>query len=264
MSHRGIILFKLIDLAEKHFTLAVVTAGDTTMIRKLIIAAGVLIVIGLGVNFYLIGNLDKIIKEQVEIHGSEVAGVPVTVGSVSISLSDGIATIKQLRVSNPEGYSDRPAMSFNEVTAEIDIRTGTVIRVFSDTPTISIEGSSQQTNLDVLSDNISKATENHSNNNDKDDGDSIITINTIEIENATATLDFKGFSNPVSLTMDKIEFHQLTGTGSEISKQIMSQLTTKIKSAIEQRVGDLAKDAVKSEVERQVGKLQNKLKSLLN
>ena len=124
------------------------------MIRKLMIATGVLIVIGLGVGFFLVSNLDKIIKDQIETHGSQVSGVPVTVGKVSISLLEGIATISQLRVGNPPGFSDRAAISFNEVTAEIDIRTGIVKRVFSDAPAVSIEGSGKRTNFDVLSDNI--------------------------------------------------------------------------------------------------------------
>lgn len=233
------------------------------MIRKLMIATGVLIVIGLGVGFFLVSNLDKIIKDQIETHGSQVSGVPVTVGKVSISLLEGIATINQLRVGNPPGFSDRAAISFNEVTAEIDIRTGIVKRVFSDAPAVSIEGSSKRTNFDVLSDNITAATGDSSDQDSNQGDDTEITIDSIELQNASATLDFEGFSEPVSITLDTIEFKQLSGTGNEVSEQVLSQLTDKIKMAIEQRVSDLAKEAVKSEVERQVGKLQNKLKNLL-
>ena len=57
--------------------------------KKILIAVTALVVLaGIGL-FFLVGNLDKILKGAIEGVGSELLGVPVTVSSVELELKNG-------------------------------------------------------------------------------------------------------------------------------------------------------------------------------
>ncbi len=93
--------------------------------RKIIlIAVAALVVIIGGAVFFLFSNLDSIVKTAIETVGSKVAGVKVSVAEVKITLTDGRATIRGLKVANPSGFKTPTAFSLGEITVGID--TGTI------------------------------------------------------------------------------------------------------------------------------------------
>ena len=92
--------------------------------RNLILIAVSLLVIGvLGGAYYLFTNLDSIVKSAIESYGSEALATKVTVGGVSISLSNGQGTITNLRVAEPRGFGDGDAISFGEISVGIDAQS---------------------------------------------------------------------------------------------------------------------------------------------
>lgn len=79
------------------------------------------VVVVLAVGLWLLAdNLDGIVAGAIERYGSAITGTSVTVGAVSIDLSAGSATITDLRVANPDGFSDREAISLQEMIVQID------------------------------------------------------------------------------------------------------------------------------------------------
>ncbi len=79
------------------------------------------VVVVLAVGLWLLAdNLDGIVAAAIERYGSEITGTAVSVGAVSIDLGAGRATITDLRVANPDGFSDRDAFSLQEITVQID------------------------------------------------------------------------------------------------------------------------------------------------
>jgi hypothetical protein len=89
--------------------------------RKLLIAAVVLLVVIAGVAIFLYNSIDPIVKAAVERFGTDIMGTEVSVGSVDISLRSGRGTIRRVRVANPEGFSSENALELGEVTVDIDI-----------------------------------------------------------------------------------------------------------------------------------------------
>ena len=73
--------------------------------KKLLISLVVLTVIIVVGAYFLIGNLDNIVKAAIEKYGSEVTQTSVDVGGVKIGLSDGLGSISDLKVGNPKGFS---------------------------------------------------------------------------------------------------------------------------------------------------------------
>lgn len=93
--------------------------------RKILIAAAVLIAVAVGAVLFLVSNLDPLVKGAIEKIGTQVAGVPVKVASVDISLSQGRGTISGLTVGNPSGFTTPNAVSLGRITVAIDTESVT-------------------------------------------------------------------------------------------------------------------------------------------
>ena len=74
-----------------------------------------LVVIAIGASvFYVINNLDSLVKNAVEKYGSEATQTAVRVESVKITLKEGSSVIKGLSVANPAGFEAKYAFSLGE------------------------------------------------------------------------------------------------------------------------------------------------------
>ena len=124
-----------------------------------LIAAIVVVVVA--VLLYVTASLDSLVKQGIETYGSRIAGVPVRVGSVEISLSSGRGTLRELSISNPEGFSNGAALRLGEITLDIELSSLTqeplviqAVKILA--PEVNAEVSaSGSTNIDELRRNIS-------------------------------------------------------------------------------------------------------------
>jgi len=92
------------------------------MIKKILFSIVVLLVLfGAGAYFYF----DSIVKSGIEVVGSRVLGTPVTVSSVALSPLSGSGGISDLRIANPEGYSEDYIFELGYVS--VNINAGTVL-----------------------------------------------------------------------------------------------------------------------------------------
>jgi cell division protein FtsL len=78
------------------------------------------VILSVGV-FYLLNNLNMIVKMAIEKYGSEATKTAVRVGSVKISLKNGSGAIHGLTVANPDGFDARHAFSLGEIGIGIGI-----------------------------------------------------------------------------------------------------------------------------------------------
>lgn len=70
-----------------------------------------------------LNNLNPLIKEAIEIVGSDTLSTSVTVGSVDIKLKEGKGVIKKIAISNPEGYSANKLAIIDDVGLQIDVES---------------------------------------------------------------------------------------------------------------------------------------------
>lgn len=90
--------------------------------NKIITGFAVLLVAAVaGSGYYLIQNLDGIVKNMIEEVGTEVTNTRVQVREVKVSLSDGKATLSGLTVANPPGFSSEPLFTLDQISVTIDI-----------------------------------------------------------------------------------------------------------------------------------------------
>jgi hypothetical protein len=134
------------------------------MKKALIGLAVVLLVLGIAV-VWLLRSLDEIVQSQIETVGTELTGVPVRVGSVSIELKKGAGEIRGLRIGNPQGYSRADAFDMSLLRVGIDLQSlGQQPLVLSeliiDSPAVNLEINQRgESNLQEILDKVSKNTQ---------------------------------------------------------------------------------------------------------
>jgi len=242
------------------------------MLKKLLIFLFILIVIFAGIGYYILSNIDSIAKNIIEESGTKASGTDVRVESVRIELKEGKATINNLSVANPPGFSDNPAFRFSEVTAIIELTTGVVKRIYTSQPEIHIEFKGDKSNFDILSRNI--RTTSRGSEKDKIEGprkkapnkDSVqLRIDQIVVENARATIIRDDGTEPLKLTIERLHFSNLEGSPEQISQVMLGQFVAQVLAETARKT---LEKKVQTYIEKKQGefkdKLGKKLEQLLN
>jgi len=136
------------------------------MQRLLVIVGGSLaavLLVAAGIFYFVLSNLDGIVKDVIESQGSAVAGVPVTVTGVEIKPFDGRGAISGLKVANPAGFKSDSAVELGGISVTIDTASVTqpviVIKEISvDRPKVTYELAPGGNNIDAISANVKKST----------------------------------------------------------------------------------------------------------
>lgn len=218
-------------------------------------AAAVVLALVVGIAVFVFSSLDSLVKTAIEKVGSEVAGVPVTVSEVKISLGDGKASIKGLAVGNPKGFTTPKAMSFGEIAVAID--TGSVTGnpvVIKDitvaSPEITVELGEKGSNLDVIQANIAgkggkSGGEASSSSSSSGGEEKKLVIDRLALTNGTVRL---ATALPDVQSSAKLGDIVLTGIGRKSGGASASEVAEQLLDAV-------AKSAVKSAKNLGVGNL---------
>jgi hypothetical protein len=92
--------------------------------KRLVVSAVALGIAALvAVGAYLLWSLDARVARAIEAQGTEIVGTRVRVEAVDIELAAGRGTIRNVRVANPDGYSDADAITLAEIELAIDARS---------------------------------------------------------------------------------------------------------------------------------------------
>ena len=131
--------------------------------RKVLVIVAVVVVLAAVGLFVLRQNLDSLVASAIESHGSRLTGTEVTVGGVELHLRDGRAVITDLKVANPDGFSDRDALALGRLVLDLDPGSLTEepyvideLAVESVSVLYEVAGSGRR-NLDVIRANLKEA-----------------------------------------------------------------------------------------------------------
>ena len=258
-------------------------SGDRKMkFRNLILIAVSLLVIGvLGGAYYLFTNLDSIVKSAIESYGSEALATKVTVGGVSISLSNGQGTITNLRVAEPSGFGDGDAISFGEISVGIDAQSLVnqkpividLVRVMDPSVEYVVDAKGQN-NLSVLQGNISRYAGSSQSEPAAEKSSSpptLIRIKQLQIEGTEVAADLSALGlQPKQLKIPPIKGSNLGGSKGAPPAKIATELAENFvrdtlvavgKSQIADQVGNLLKDSMGEE---EAGQVKGLLDGFLN
>lgn len=222
------------------------------MKKKILIGLGVVVVIIVVLVMTLLGNLNAIVKGVIEKVGTDVTGVSVTVGAVDIKISEGSAAIKQLGVANPAGFSSAKMLDFGELAVKLDVKSKIINHVKVASPHIQFEQKGTNSNFQTLQKNMAgdepKEEKPAEEPAPTEEGEpAIIQIDLIEITDAQVNVVSDQLPEPKNITIKSIKIENLKGTGTEIGKQIMGQLTTQI-------IKEVSSQALKGELDKVIDK----------
>jgi hypothetical protein len=163
-----------------------------TASRFALIGAGLVVVIGIAAAVVL-GQLGRLIEDGIEKHGPGLTGTEVALGGASVSLFSGEGELTNLRIGNPEGYSDDRAFDLGRIKIAIDPKSvaSDVVRVRQvvvDGPKLLAEfDPAGRNNLKAILDHVKAAAGGTSKaKTDSADGGKRMIIDEFRFENAEA------------------------------------------------------------------------------
>jgi hypothetical protein len=251
------------------------------MKRILLIAGGaLLLVVGAAVWFGL-SRLDSLVASAIEEFGSEIAGVPVRVDSVSIQLREGRGTIYGLRAGNPEGFSASDAFSLGEITLDIDPASITSSPIVIDELTVAAPvalyemDARGRSNFDAIRENVNRYSGDSPAPSEEapagDSGEELrLTVAKFRVQDGSVTADASALhekAEPQKLDLPPLALDGIGGsrgaTPGELGKAVLDAFTRSVrdagKGAAKRQARTLLEDQIGGEEGKAAGQLLDKL-----
>lgn len=214
--------------------------------KKVLIGVAALAVMVVGAVFFLLSNLDGIVKDAIQVYGSEATKTQVVVSDVKIKLEAGEASIKGLNIGNPSGFSDPNIFELGEISTRIDITTirqNPIIidEIIISAPKVVYEiNKSGVSNADVLKKNLGPAGGSSSSSSSADgDSEAVkMIIRRLVVEGTSAKVRIAALGDQQqSVSLPEIVMHDIGqksggATAAEVAEQLSSKLLGNVKSSV--------------------------------
>jgi hypothetical protein len=219
----------------------------------------------------VLGQLGRLIERGIEEHGPGLTGTDVSLGGARVSVFSGEGELSDLRIGNPQGYSDDRAFDLGRIKVAIDPKsvTADVIRirqVVVDGPRVLAEFDvSGRNNLKSILDHVKAAAgAGTSTSKPKGSGEGKkMIIDEFRFENAEARVLAPQFKLDKTLKLKPIVLRKLGAKqGGAAAADIASQVLRPVVDATVQaatreylaaqrgKLGDKAKDKAKDELNK--------------
>lgn len=249
------------------------------MIKKIVISLVVVIVVVIGAAFFYI---DSIVKNGIEVVGSDVLGTEVTVSSVAISPLSGSGVISGLVIKNPEGFTADNIIQISQMSVSLNISslTSDVVEVFEisiDEPQITYETKITTDNMRALLANLPSTEASGANEETPAEAGKGLIIREFNLNGAQATVVASIIEQSVTLgdiQLTDIGTENQAATVSQALERVLGALSRAILNAempglndlreqVEGRLQDGVEQAEEA-VEQGVEEVGNRLRSILN
>ena len=232
----------------------------TFIIIAVVVAAGV---------FYILSNLNMIVKMAIEKYGSEATKTAVRVSSVKISLKDGSGAIHGLTIANPRGFDTRHAFSLGEIGTRIDIKSLTKdVKVIDDitirAPEIFVEiNKENKNNLNEIQKNLPagpSSAPKPKQTKKKEDKEPKLIIRRFHFSEGLIHARIVPLDKEYDLNLPAFEMRNIGGqtgaTPTQIAKQVVTELTSRA-------LAEVGKKGIALAVGKVIDEASNKMKGLL-
>jgi len=231
-----------------------------------------LITIGGGI-YYLLSNLDSIVKSAIETYGSQATQTSVRVANVKIVLQDGSGAIRGLTVGNPKGFGTPQAFSLGEIATQIDLKSlsedvPVIEHITIRAPEVFFELNEKgQNNLDKLKSNLqSGASTASSSASGKSDGpEPKLIIRKLIFTGGNIHARVVPLNKDYELKLPDIQINDLGGktgaTPTQIASQALKVLTDRALAEIKKKGIDQYKAQLEGEVNKRLNAEKEKIGS---
>lgn len=194
---------------------------------------------------FLWSNLDWIVKSAIERYGSQAAGVPVRVRTVSLHPAQGKGAISGLTVANPPGFSASHLLSLGGISIWISPRTMASTAVVIDEIRISAprivyeKNESGAVNIDALKKNLGSAPPRkpEEDSRTKKGNGKKLRIRKLMIEKAKVEVRVAALGEqPRTITLDRLEMTDVGGkygaTPDQVGKEVLSAVLVEVSKEV--------------------------------
>lgn len=192
-------------------------------------------------------SIDGIIKTEIEEQGAEMLRTGVHIDDVDISIFSGKGSINGFVIDNPDGFSDEPALRFEQANIEVmlsSLLSDEIIvkSLIIKNPVVFFEQTGTQINLQTLNDHLGSASTG--------DSEKLLIIDYLLIEKGTlkvsSTIDRE---REAEVTMESFE---LNGIGREGNKNVKESLKQILEPLMEQAIEEAAKKGLFEQLENRL------------
>jgi hypothetical protein len=214
-----------------------------TIRRKVLIVAGVLVLVLSASLVLLLTNINWIVKNAIEHYGSQVTKTHVQVASVNIRLTKGSGSIEGLTVANPKGFSSPHILALGSISVRIEPRTvASSVVVIDDVrierPQIVYEmDDSRTSNIEVLKKNIGAPATAATKHESEETAAKRLRIRKLVIENSRVDIRVTALGDkPRTITLRKVEMQDVGGKAGATPEEAAQQIIGAILSEVSREV----------------------------
>lgn len=248
------------------------------------VALGALLVLLLTIGFsvyYLLSNLDGIVKTAIETYGSEATQTEVKVSSVKIVLQDGSGAIQGLTVGNPKGFATPKAFSLGKIATQIDLNSlsqevPVIEHITIQAPEVFFElNQAGKNNLAGLKQNL-KSSPGTSGGQKSGGSEPRLIIRKLLFTDGNIHAKVIPLNKDYELKLPDIQLNNLGGesgaTPTQIADQVLKVLTDRALATVKKQGIDQYKAQLEGEVKKRIDtekekietEVQDKLKGVLD
>lgn len=193
--------------------------------KRIFAAALVLVVVVLGIGSYLYANLDTLAKRAIEEIGSSVLRVPVKVGKISLSPTDGAGTLAGFEIGNPGGFKQPYAMQAGRIELAVEPKSLTtevihIRKIEVRDISVNYESGSGGTNFDA----IKRNAEQFADDKKTESKPKKLIVDSIVISGARMTyLGTATLGKPVELTLPDITLSNIGAKQGGVSPDLLAK-----------------------------------------
>ena len=150
--------------------------------------------------FFLLSDLDGLVKTTIEAAATEALQTDVNIGQVTVELTKGRGEIEDLTIANPLGFDEpfffklnRVAVHFDPSSIDEDVYIIKELKIDGAKLILEHKGINN-TNIHTLLDNLKQNSENHGDSNNRTP-EPLFAINVLNITNTTMQMVSPEFKN---------------------------------------------------------------------
>lgn len=248
--------------------------------KKVIIGVVLIIIVAIGGGvFYVLNNLDSLVKAAIETYGSQATQTAVRVDKVKINLADGAGAISGLTIANSSGFSMPYAFSLGEIRTGIDLQSlqqepYIINEITVLAPQVFVEiNKDNKTNLNELKNNLMSGATTQGGSKTEAPAEKTkaaeprliirrITFAEGTIQARAAALDNKEYQ----LKLPSLDMSNLGGTkgatATELATEILKRLTDRATAEVKTKIIDAELDKLKAKANARIDEEKAKLEQM--
>jgi len=239
------------------------------MKKSIALVLVLLIAVIAGGVYYVLTNLDSLVKQAIEKYGSQATHTAVRVQNVNIQLKQASAAISGLKIANPKGFSMPYAFSLDHIATRLDVKAMSKEHIVIDNivvqaPQVFYEiNAERKANLNLLKDNLGGSAKTAAAKPAKQDEAKPLAITIRKFEFAGGVLHAKLVplkDKEYNLKLPTFQLSNLSGTPEQISRQVLNQLIERARVEIRKKGLDAELEKVRTQAKQKLESEKAKLK----